>query len=84
MDMQTISKSNLVNMLQGGIVQVKFTKKDGTERIMRCTLAEGIVIPHEKKTDRDKSINEDTLSVWDVDNNGWRSFRLDSILEIHK
>ena len=82
--MQTISKSNLVNMLQGGIVQVKFTKKDGTERIMRCTLAEGIVIPHEKKTDRDKSINEDTLSVWDVDNNGWRSFRLDSILEIHK
>jgi len=83
-DMQTISKSNLVNMLHGGIVQVKFTKKDGTERTMKCTLAEGIIVPHEKKTDREKIVNEDTLSVWDVENNGWRSFRLDSVIEINK
>ena len=25
---------------------------------------------------------EETLSVWDLDNDGWRSFRLDSIKEM--
>lgn len=84
MDMQTLSKSNILNMLQSGIVNVKFTKADGSERLMKCTLAEGIVVPHEKKTDREKTVNDNIMSVWDVEKNGWRSFRLDSVLEIYK
>ena len=82
--MQTLSKSNILNMLQSGIVNVKFTKADGSERLMKCTLAEGIVVPHEKKTDREKTVNDNIMSVWDVEKNGWRSFRLDSVLEIYK
>ena len=84
MDMQTLSKSNILNMLQSGIVNVKFTKADGSERLMKCTLAEGIVVLHEKKTDREKTVNDNIMSVWDVEKNGWRSFRLDSVLEIYK
>jgi WYL_2, Sm-like SH3 beta-barrel fold len=82
--MQTISKTNMMNMLQSGIVNVKFTKVDGTERVMKCTLAEGIVKPHVKTTDREKKVNDDIVSVWDVDKDAWRSFRLDSVLEIYK
>jgi hypothetical protein len=26
--------------------------------------------------------NPDVLAVWDMDNNGWRSFRIDSVKEI--
>ena len=79
-----LSKTNIVNMLKNGIVNVKFTKTDGTERVMKCTLLEAMVKPHEKKTDREKKINEDIISVWDVEKEGWRSFRFDSIISIHK
>jgi hypothetical protein len=71
-------------MLQSGIVNVKFTKTDGSERDMKCTLMEHIVRPHEKKTDREKKINDNILSVWDVEKDSWRSFRYDSIISIHK
>ena len=84
MDMQTISKTNLQNMLHKGIVDIKFTKKDGTERVMKCTLLEDIVKPYEKKTDKQKVANTDILSVWDVEKNDWRSFRYDSIIDINK
>lgn len=79
-----LSKTNIVNMLKNGIVNVKFTKTDGTERVMKCTLLEAMVKPHEKKTDREKKINEDIISVWDVEKEGWRSFRYDSIISINK
>lgn len=62
--------------------KVTFTKKDGTERIMKCTLREDAIKPYEKKTDKEKNKNEETLSVWDLDKNQWRSFRYDSIKEV--
>jgi len=71
-------------MLHSGIVNIKFTKVDGTERDMKCTLIDSIVVPHEKKTEREKKINEDIISVWDVEKNGWRSFRYDAIISIDK
>lgn len=61
---------------------IVFTKKDGTEREMNCTLAEAVIVPHEKTTDRVKEENLDTLSVWDLDKEAWRSFRLDSVISI--
>ena len=79
-----LSKSNIFNMLNSGIVNVKFTKTDGTERDMKCTLCESLIKPHEKKTEREKKINENIISVWDIEKEGWRSFRMDSIISIHK
>ena len=79
-----ISKTNLFNMLESGIVNLKFTKTDGTERDMKCTLMKDIVKPHDKKTDREKKVNENIVSVWDVEKESWRSFRFDSIISIHK
>ena len=66
----------LKSHLRMGPVQVTFTKKDGTERVMNCTLQEGVVVPHENKTDRTKVENDDILAVWDIDKSAWRSFRL--------
>lgn len=72
----------LQGLLREGPVTVKFTKSDGEERVMRCTLKEGVVPQYEKKTDRVKKENLDTLAVWDLDKNEWRSFRLDSIKHV--
>lgn len=63
---------------------VVFTKKDGTERTMRCTLAESR-IPAEK-IPQSKEANSKTsgsaLRVFDEEKQEWRSFRWDSIKEV--
>lgn len=72
----------LSSMMKMGPVKVTFTKKDGSAREMNCTLQEGIVVPHEKTTDRVKQENIDVCAVWDIDKSAWRSFRYDSITRI--
>lgn len=75
-------KEWLQGLLREGPVVVKFVKTNGEERVMRCTLKEGVVPLYEKKTDRVKKENTETMSVWDLDKNEWRSFRLDSIKHV--
>jgi hypothetical protein len=83
-DMEKVAfKKWLKSMLAMGPVTVSFKKKDGTERKMNCTLQEGVVVPHEKTTDRVKEINDEVCAVWDIDKGAWRSFRYDSIVTIN-
>ncbi len=70
----------LVKSLQKNIMSVVFTKVNGEERKMLCTLHES-VLP-EIVEDFTKKENLDVLAVWDVDADGWRSFRLDSIKDL--
>ena len=72
----------LISILRLQPVDVTFTKRDGSERTMKCTLQEQVVVPHEKRTDRVKEVNPNTLPVWDMEANAWRSFRLDTIKHI--
>jgi hypothetical protein len=79
------SKNILISLLKNEIVEVKFNKVDGTERIMKCTLREDSVVPYEKTSEgREKKVNENIISVWDLENDGWRSFRFDSVISFHK
>lgn len=59
-------------------VSVTFTKKDGTDREMKCTLKEGIVpLVENPKT-------SDTLcTVWDTVLNEWRSFKFENVKQIN-
>lgn len=70
----------LVGLLEKNIVEVTFTKKDGTERIMKCTLKEDY-LPEIVGSERKK--NEDALAVFDLDMEDWRSFRWDSIKQVN-
>lgn len=68
---------------EGMIVNVTFTKADGTERTMRCTknpniIAESYTAP-EKKTDRTRGETPGVVAVFDLEKNDWRSFRIDSV-----
>ena len=69
--------------LTQGVVKIKFEKKDGSLREMNATLNPNMIVEYEKKTDKTKEKNKDVMPVFDVDINEWRSFRLDSIKEIH-
>ena len=69
------------NSLHKGICKVVFTKKNGDERIMHCTLQEDL-LPQQVEIEeaiQKKKPNPDVLAVWDVDAQGWRSFRWDTI-----
>lgn len=76
-------KETIKEKLRQGSVTVEFTKADGTVRKMICTLQEHVIPPAEpKKTERVKKENDDVLAVWDLEAQGWRSFRFDSILSV--
>lgn len=72
----------LISHLRAGEVDVIFTKKDGTDRTMKCTLKEGTIIHYERKTEKTKEKSNDILSVWDIEKSAWRSFRWDSIKSV--
>jgi len=63
------------------IVTVDFIKKDGTQRKLRCTLRPDLLPP---QTDIEEAVSKlpfpTSLAVWDLENEGWRSFRYDSII----
>lgn len=76
-------KETLTNDLRTLIAQVKFTKADGTVRDMRCTLMPSLlpeVTLEESHVPRKQ--NDEVLAVWDVDKQAWRSFRIDSIINV--
>ncbi len=77
------NKSEIVETLKNSICKVVFTKVNGEERTMSCTLNEEIlpeiVKEIEEKAPREKS--KDSLAVWDTDKGAWRSFRWDSLKE---
>lgn len=79
---QDVARKWLVSHLKASDIEITFIKKDGTERLMKCTLKEEVVVPYEKKTDKVKEKNSDILSVWDIEKNAWRSFRWDSIKNV--
>jgi hypothetical protein len=72
----------LISLLRSGPVNVTFTKSDGTERLMTCSLREDLVQQYERKTDKVKTVNESILPVFDIQKQEWRSFRWDSIKQV--
>jgi hypothetical protein len=68
--------------LKNKTATLTFQKKDGTIRVMKCSLHEEHMPPYEKKTTHVREANDKTLSVVDLEKNEWRSFRFDSIQKI--
>jgi hypothetical protein len=76
---------NLLEDLHNGVVQVTFTKKDGTERVMNCTLSWDHIPPIVIASDPVNKLGnkkEGIITVWDLDKNDWRCFRQDSVTAI--
>ena len=78
------SKVNLRDTLKAltstGKVEITFVKKDGTDRTMICTTKTSN-IPEEKQPVGESTLKENTdiLRVYDIENEGWRSFRIDRV-----
>ena len=70
-------------MLQTSQCRVIFTKLNGEERNMLCTLREDIIPAATKDPITQKKVrdlNEEVLAVWDTKAEGWRSFRISNVV----
>lgn len=63
--------------------KITFTKKDGTERVMNCTLRPDLLPVQELKENKSpRKQNDSVMSVFDIDSNGWRSFTVNSVKSV--
>lgn len=79
-------RDTLLKDLRSNVVEVHFTKTNGENRVMRCTLAKHMLPESYQKSIEEQTEektfhkeNPDVLAVWDLGANGWRSFRIDSV-----
>ena len=75
-----VDRSEMIQQLHDRNCKVIFRKVDGTERTMICTLNEGAIDNGDVAKREVKSRNDNVIAVWDVENKGWRSFRVDSVI----
>lgn len=73
----------LLGILGHHEVTVTFTKKDGSERVMRCTRSAKLLPPQpEVVSETKRKENTTTISVYDLEQGGWRSFIIKNITKI--
>ena len=83
--MTSYTKEYLNGLLNEGEITVKFTKKNGEERTMRCTkVFDKIPTEFQPKEDSTRKVSEtsDAIAVFDVEINQWRSFNVGNVLEV--
>lgn len=88
--MWQLNKTALKDVLENNIVTVIFTKANGEERTMKCTLLPSylpVKIVKESSEGpqlllENRKEPENSIAVWDLDIEGWRSFRVDSVKRI--
>jgi len=75
---------HLKNLLRESTLTVCFNKKDGTVRTMQCTLnPDSLPVVDKQEGDevkKEKKQNDESIAVWDLEKNAWRSFRFDSVI----
>jgi hypothetical protein len=79
-----MTREEMMEQLVKRECRVIFRKANGEERNMICTLQESVV-PTATKADpitqtKVRSLNDEVIPVWDVKAQGWRSFRVDSVI----
>jgi len=82
-----LNYTEMVEALRRNICRVTFTKVDGTNRVMFATLKADIIPDEHQMVLESKSLltegdgEHEVISVWDTHLDGWRSFRVSSVIE---
>lgn len=80
---KTINAAQLNDLLRNAQITVAFTKTDGSERLMRCTLQDRFL--PELNAPAAPEVKEKAshlFVVWDLDEANWRSFRVSSVTSV--
>jgi hypothetical protein len=63
-------------------LRITFTKADGTEREMRCTLVESKIPSDKTPKGTGRETSDATQRVFDLDKGEWRSFKWESLKQV--
>ena len=74
-----MNRNNIIETLQQGVTEVQFTKVDGSERTMKCTLNAEYLPELEHNSTQDHPVDFNSVTVWDVEANSWRRFRVENV-----
>ena len=77
-----MNREEMVEELKESLMQITFTKLDGTTRVMKCTLHKSLTQFINEATKAKLPTNEEVIPVWDIENNSWRSFRVASVTDV--
>ena len=78
-----LGSKELHRILKNNVCHIVFTKVDGSERKMRCTLMGGHLPPGTTITEsKDRAPVPNFMAVYDLDKDAWRGFRVDSLKSI--
>lgn len=83
--MTIFTRDGLIDLLRHNVVSVTFTKVNGEERVMRCTLQANYIpnaLTQNGELIVEKKTNSNNVSVWDTETQGWRSFRVNSVKSV--
>ena len=75
------TEQELNNSLREGTLVVTFNKLNGDERVMTCTKKLDL-IPEDSRPKTEKEPPKGNVNVWDINANGWRSFKYDRVTKI--
>jgi hypothetical protein len=85
---QQIEQDSVKAALINGVIEVAFTKANGTLRKMNATLSESVVPKANKEdplsTKAVRKVSPEVCVIWDVDAKGWRSFRWDRLQTVEE
>jgi hypothetical protein len=75
-----LNRKELFDRLANNVVDLYFTKVDGSKRRMKATLMSSVTGEAPIAPRYSEETDESGLfSVWDIDNAGWRSFRIERV-----
>jgi len=75
-----MNKDEMIKALRNGVCEINFAKVNGDQRVMLCTLNESVLPNKEvKAADNMRVVSNTSIAVWDIQAEGWRSFRIDSV-----
>jgi len=87
---KTMNRDEIIDILHNNVANITFTKVNGDVRVLKGTLLDqylpqkevdpsGVDIELISETQERKAINDNVVVVFDVENDGYRSFRVDSV-----
>lgn len=78
-----MQRDEIIETLKNGIHTVTFTKVDGTQRTMPCTLDPALLpVVELRESSTQRKTNLETLKVYVTDINQWRSFKIQNLISI--
>jgi len=75
-----MNKDRMIHYLKHFVVTFTFRKSDGSDRTMVGTLKENLLPPKDTQSVRVQTTSETLIHVYDLENKGWRSFHINTLI----